>query len=296
MDVPPMHPGPVSDELLVLQGGHRSAYVWEGELQAQTLRARRVDDIWDFMKDRDLHPRVVQRLRDTGFYRILEIGRLQLNWSLITALIERWRSEMHNLYLPIGEATITLHNVEVLYGMPVNGLHVALPQAMREMTRGQYLDMLQQLTGFRPQDEIAHSGASRMSLTAIRQHLEILHPDITGETDDLHIHRHLCQASMGTQHDVCGFLPLLQVWAWERFVQLHPPLPPLPPDVPPLFLPLARRWVLRRGYVRDYEARHNLPLCRDVLDMLEGAQVNVYLNLLGIASHVLRILMFSVVI
>ncbi|XP_070031703.1 serine/threonine-protein phosphatase 7 long form homolog [Nicotiana tomentosiformis] len=258
MDVPPMHPGLVSDELLVLQGDHRSVYVWERELLAQTLRARRVDDMWDFMKDRDLHPCVVQRLRDTGFYMILEIGRLQLDWSLITALIERWRPETHTFHLPIGEATITLQDVE----------------AMREMTRRQYLDMLQQLTGFRPQDETAHSGASRMSLTAIRQHLEILHPDITGETDDMHIHRytrHLCRASMGTQHDVCGFLSLLQVWAWERFLQLQPPLPPLPPDIPPMFLPLARRWVLRRGYVRDYEARHNLPLCRDVLDMLEGA-------------------------
>ncbi|XP_070054218.1 serine/threonine-protein phosphatase 7 long form homolog [Nicotiana tomentosiformis] len=146
--------------------------------------------MWDFMKDKDLHPRVVQRLRDMGFYRILEIGRLQLDWSLITALIERWRPETHTFQLPIGETTITLQDVEVLYGMPVDGLPVALPQAMREMTRGQYLDMLQQLTGFRPQDETAHLGASRMSLTAIRHHLEILHPDITDETDDLHIHRY----------------------------------------------------------------------------------------------------------
>ncbi|XP_070035663.1 serine/threonine-protein phosphatase 7 long form homolog [Nicotiana tomentosiformis] len=214
------------------------------------------------MKDRDIHPRVVQRLRDTGFYRILEIGRLQLDWSLITALIEWWRPETYTFHLPISKATITLQDVEVLYGMSVDGLPITLPQAMKEMTRGQYLDMLQQLTGFRPQDETAHSGASRMSLTAIRQHLEILHPDITGERDDLHIHRytrllllllfggvlfpntsgnlvslrflhhlqllddlpqyswgvavltylyrHLCWASMGTQHDACGFLPLLQ--------------------------------------------------------------------------------------
>ncbi|XP_070056097.1 serine/threonine-protein phosphatase 7 long form homolog [Nicotiana tomentosiformis] len=174
-----------------------------------------------------------------------------------------------------------MQDVEVLYGMPVDGLPIALPQTMREMTRGQYLDMLQQLTGFRPQDETAHSGASRMSLTTIRQHLEILHPDITEETDDLYIHRwgaavlaylyrHLCRASMGTQHDVCGFLPLLQVWAWERFLQLQPPLPPLPPDVPPPFLLLARRWVLRHGYVRDYEARHNLPLLQGCVGYAGG--------------------------
>uniref|UniRef100_A0A1S4BS47 Serine/threonine-protein phosphatase 7 long form homolog n=1 Tax=Nicotiana tabacum TaxID=4097 RepID=A0A1S4BS47_TOBAC len=161
MDVPPMHPRPFSDELLVLQEDHRSAHVWEGELLAQTLCAR----------------------------KILEIGRLQLDWFLVTALIERWRPETHTFHLPIGDATITLQDVEVLYGLPVDGLPVALPQAMREITRGQYLDMLQ-LTSFRPQDETAHSGAGRMSLTAIRQHLEILHPDISGEIDDLHIHRY----------------------------------------------------------------------------------------------------------
>nr|XP_033514964.1 serine/threonine-protein phosphatase 7 long form homolog isoform X1 [Nicotiana tomentosiformis] len=67
----------------------------------------------------------------------------------------------------------------------------------------------------------------------------------------------------------------MQVWAWERFLQLHPPLPPFAPDAsPPPFLPLARRWVDRRGYGREYEARHNLPYCRNLLDLLEGAQVN----------------------
>ncbi|XP_070032535.1 serine/threonine-protein phosphatase 7 long form homolog [Nicotiana tomentosiformis] len=146
--------------------------------------------MWDVMKDKDLHPRVVQCLRDMGFYKILEIGRLQLGWSLITALIERWRPETHTFHLPIGEATITLQDVEVIYGMPVDGLPVTLPQAMREMRRGQYLDMLQHLTGFRPQDETTNSWEGRMSLTAIRQYLEILHPDITGEIDDLHIHRY----------------------------------------------------------------------------------------------------------
>nr|XP_033509350.1 serine/threonine-protein phosphatase 7 long form homolog [Nicotiana tomentosiformis] len=42
---------------------------------------------------------------------------------------------------------------------------------------------------------------------------------------------------------------------------------PLPP-----FLPLARRWVDRRGYRREVEGRHNFPYCRDLLDLLEGAQ------------------------
>ncbi|XP_070014259.1 serine/threonine-protein phosphatase 7 long form homolog [Nicotiana sylvestris] len=135
MDALPVHPGPFSDEILVLQSDHRPAYLWEGELVEQTLYARRVDD---------------------------------LDWSSITALIERWRPETRTTHLPIGEATITLQDVPVLYGLPADRLAVTLPQYMRSMTCVQYLDLLQNFAGFRPQGEAAASGGSRISVTAIR--------------------------------------------------------------------------------------------------------------------------------
>ncbi|XP_075103724.1 serine/threonine-protein phosphatase 7 long form homolog [Nicotiana tabacum] len=222
MEFPPLHPRPSSLELLLLQAEHRSSYIWEGELLAQTLRSRRRDGMWDFLKDHQLHPCVVKHLQDTGFYRIIEIGRLQLDWSLITALIERWRPETHIFDLPIGEATITLQDVEVLYGLPINGLAVALPQGMRDYTGAQYLDTLQRLTDFRPEDDGVLVGASRLALTPIRLHLEAMHDDITHDTPELHImcwdaavlgylYRQMCQACMGSKRDVAGFMPLLQV-------------------------------------------------------------------------------------
>uniref|UniRef100_A0A1S4CM05 Serine/threonine-protein phosphatase 7 long form homolog n=1 Tax=Nicotiana tabacum TaxID=4097 RepID=A0A1S4CM05_TOBAC len=187
---------------------------------------------------------------------------MQVDWALITVLIERWRPETHTFHWPIGKATITLQDVEVLYGLPADGMAVSLPIAMRYMSRDHYLDMLHQLTGFRPQDEVASSGASRLALTPIRQYLELLHPDITDDTEEEHIthytrllllllfggvlfpntsgnlvshrflhhlqlldelpyyswdaavlgymYRQMCRASMATQRDVCGFMPLLQ--------------------------------------------------------------------------------------
>ncbi|XP_070053143.1 protein MAIN-LIKE 1-like [Nicotiana tomentosiformis] len=132
--------------------------------------------MWGFLKDRALHPRIVRRLQDTGFYKIMEIGRLQLHWLLITALIEWWRSETHTFHLPIGEATIMLQDVEVMYGLPVDGHPVALPHAMREQTGLQYLDMLQRLTSLQPPKETALVGASRLQLMTVRHHLEALHP------------------------------------------------------------------------------------------------------------------------
>ncbi|XP_016445125.2 serine/threonine-protein phosphatase 7 long form homolog [Nicotiana tabacum] len=162
MEVPPVYPEPASLELLLLQAEHISSYIWEGQCLAQTFRVRRVDDMWDFLRAHPLHPRIVRRLQNMGFYRIIEIDRLQLDWSLITALIERWRPETHTFHLPIGEDTITLQNLEVLYGLPVDGHPVAYPHALREYMGLQYLEMLQRLTGFQPTKEAAFRGASRL--------------------------------------------------------------------------------------------------------------------------------------
>ncbi|XP_016464177.2 serine/threonine-protein phosphatase 7 long form homolog [Nicotiana tabacum] len=187
MDLSPVHPGPAADKILVIQDDHRSAYVWEGHLLDQTLRARRPDDLWNFLRERDFHARVVHPLRATSFLRIYEIGRMKLDWSLITTLIERWRPKTHTFHLPTREATIMLQDIQVLYGLRVDGLAVALPQYMIAMTRSHYLDLLGQYTGFRPQGEAALRGGSRISVTTIREYMEVLHPDITGETEDIHI-------------------------------------------------------------------------------------------------------------
>ncbi|XP_070032838.1 serine/threonine-protein phosphatase 7 long form homolog [Nicotiana tomentosiformis] len=190
MEVPPVHPGPASLELLLLQAEHRFSYIWEGQCLAQTFRARRVDDMWYFLRAQPLHPRVVRRLQDTSFYRIIEIGRLKLDWSLITALIERWRPDTYTFHLPIGVTTITLQDVEVLYGLPVNGHPVVYPHALREYMGLQFLEILQRLTGFQPAEEATLNGASCLQLTLVRLHLEAMDEDITDDTPDLHIDRY----------------------------------------------------------------------------------------------------------
>ncbi|MBA0682361.1 hypothetical protein Goari_024086, partial [Gossypium aridum] len=37
------------------------------------------------------------------------------------ALVERWRPETHIFHLPCGECTITLENISLQFGLPVNG-------------------------------------------------------------------------------------------------------------------------------------------------------------------------------
>nr|XP_009596951.1 protein MAIN-LIKE 2-like [Nicotiana tomentosiformis] len=117
--------------------------------------------MWEFIRDHPLHPRIVRRLQGTSFYRIIEIGRLQFDWVLITAMIERWRPETHMFHLPIDEATITLEDVEVLFGLPDDGAH-----------------------------RTTLSGASRLQLMPVRQHLVAMYTEITDDSPPEDIDRH----------------------------------------------------------------------------------------------------------
>ncbi|XP_019233998.1 PREDICTED: serine/threonine-protein phosphatase 7 long form homolog [Nicotiana attenuata] len=290
----PIHPGPRTLDLLALQPQHRSEYIWDGQLLTQTFRARRVDLLWEFLSPPHvLHPHVVHYLEEIGLYWIISIGWIQLDYALMTALIERWRPETHTFHLPIGEATITLQDAEILYGLSADGLPVLLSAAMRYYSRQAYWDMLHMLMGFMPAGEEVAFGASPIYEAAVAPSIwGGLVPEHFGEPTEppfsasyypvrgyswggaviSYLYRQMCRVCIGTQRDVCGFLPLLQIWVWERILQFRPPLPQLPTNVEIPHLPLAHRWVMRRRLAREYDAHHNLPLCRDVLDLLEDAQ------------------------
>ena len=51
---------------------------------------------------------IISRL---GLYHITFMPKIRGNQGLLTALLERWCSEMGSFHLPIGEATVTLEDV-----------------------------------------------------------------------------------------------------------------------------------------------------------------------------------------
>ncbi|MFQ6624038.1 hypothetical protein Gotur_003750, partial [Gossypium turneri] len=67
-------------------------------------------------------PLVENYLREVGFWHVATVGRgCKVDPKLISALIERWRPETHTFHLPCGECTITLEDVSLQLGLPVDG-------------------------------------------------------------------------------------------------------------------------------------------------------------------------------
>ncbi|VFQ64878.1 unnamed protein product [Cuscuta campestris] len=104
--------------------------------------------------------RVRQFLREYGFHGVERVGGLQLDWALITALVERWRPETHSFHLPFGEVGITLQDVEVLLGLPVDGNPLA---GMTGRSRDQWIQICEDMKGFRPRTSDITSTMIKMS-------------------------------------------------------------------------------------------------------------------------------------
>ena len=71
-----------------------------------------------------LDPRIAAYITDAGLDGLFRVPHMDLDHALITALVERWRPEMHSFHLSHGEMTITLQDMEVIIGVPVDGLPV----------------------------------------------------------------------------------------------------------------------------------------------------------------------------
>lgn len=119
MNLEDISQGPVDPSLLHLQGTHRSTEIWRlGGGDSQKLRRRKPNQFP--ISDRRMFP----LLQSTGFYGVARVASLQLDWSLLSALLERWRPETHTFHLPMGEVTITLQDVAIFLGLPVDGCAV----------------------------------------------------------------------------------------------------------------------------------------------------------------------------
>lgn len=148
-----------------------------------------------------------------GFYGLYRIGCFKLDRALITALVERWRRETHTFHLPIGEATITLQDVEVLWGLPVEGMPVTFGSSTQSVI--QWQQICQRLLGIAPLDRDLTGGGLRIGW--IGDHFSQLPQDADQDTIEQHARAHILHLIGGTlmpdksQNRVpLMFLPLLE--------------------------------------------------------------------------------------
>lgn len=276
-----LDPGPVDQSVLVWQHEHRSAAIWEDEVYCSfysfisfffpCLAYKNTEPFLHFqvppreltcrhkllgMRDWPLEPLVCRKLIEFGLYGVYKVAFIQLDYALITALVERWRPETHTFHLPAGEISVTLQDVNILLGLRVDG------PAVTGSTKNNWADLCEDLLGLRPGPGDLHG--SHVSLAWLRDNFRNLPADPDDETLKCHtrafilalmsgflygdkskhdvaltflpllrdfdevaklswgsatlalLYRELCRASKRTVSTICGPLVLLQLWAWER--------------------------------------------------------------------------------
>ena len=149
--------GPIEGDVLWMQPKHVSEHVWNGEPDRK-LHIRRAVPIYQGQEE--IPEEIIPLLRQSGFYWIMKMGYLKINSSLITALIERWRPETHTFHMRCGKCTITLQDVSVLLGLPVDGAPLI------GQTNLDWAELCEELLGVRPQEGELQGSVVKLSWLA----------------------------------------------------------------------------------------------------------------------------------
>ncbi|KAL6543076.1 hypothetical protein OROHE_010596 [Orobanche hederae] len=205
-----LHPGPIDDSVLTLQDHHRSTDIWNGH-DFEPLTCRRCDG--HFWRLEAVAPRVQQMMLRAGFYGVYKAGRIRLDHALITALVERWRPETHTFHLPAGEATITLQDISILWGLPVDGDPITGVDTNRSMD--EWRDICNELLGFRPPPEDFDRG--RLKIRCLQERFKTLPDGADEETVKFYARAYILQllggqllSDMSNNKVKLMYLPLLR--------------------------------------------------------------------------------------
>ncbi|KAF1896977.1 hypothetical protein Lal_00034678 [Lupinus albus] len=242
----------MAESLLRLQDQHRSSVINYLEPSKDVIRMRHVNMF-------DEEPLLNDILQLTGFSKLYSLRSLNIDSCLITALVERWRSETHTFHLPHGECTITLKDVSLQIGVNVNGLPLAGP------TYFDWNEICEELLGKVPRDEQDMRGGE-LKLTWLFDNFETLplalhnckksnfgtfnvltftkrltrvHRYSWGSACLANLYREMCRATKPNAKAMGGCLTLIQSWAWYRLPFLAPVVDCLPT------YPFASRWSQR---------------------------------------------------
>ena len=88
--------------------------------------------------------RVIDIVKRVGLEGLYRTPCKEIDHNLIMAFVERWWPKSHTFHLPHGETTITLQDVEVILGIPIDG------EAIVGTTNKTWADECRSMLGINP--------------------------------------------------------------------------------------------------------------------------------------------------
>ncbi|CAN1268917.1 Protein MAIN-LIKE 2 [Linum perenne] len=119
-------PQPGDCSLLWGENKHRATLVWRDPHACKALKLRQRSSCLEWSSEYETF------LRECRLLPVVRLLGFTPCKELVTALIERWRPETNTFHLIPGEATITLEDVEVLTGLPIDGVPVTVTVDRRD--------------------------------------------------------------------------------------------------------------------------------------------------------------------
>ncbi|XP_074360523.1 serine/threonine-protein phosphatase 7 long form homolog isoform X1 [Apium graveolens] len=206
-----MFPGPKISSLLYLQSSHRSSIVWDvGGGDSQRSRRRNPTQA----RFPPLHGSMIPILEDLRFDGVSRLSCINIDWSLITALVERWRPETHSFHLPVGECTVTLQDVGVLLGLRIDGDVIT---GTTGGVDGGWTNLVERIFGKRPKEEDKELKGGRLQLSWLTSCIKNLQDSPSEDDVKRYTQSYILQLIAGilfTDHSGgqvhCMYIPLIQ--------------------------------------------------------------------------------------
>ena len=123
---------------------------------------------------------IIKLLRLEGLFRV---PSKEIDHCLISALVERW-PETHTFHLPHGEMSITLQDVEVIFGLPIDGEVLVGPTAMED---GDWSQVCGELLGFTSPNDNKTLVGKRILISRL---VEAIAAPLSHDATEIQIHQY----------------------------------------------------------------------------------------------------------
>ncbi|XP_075481188.1 serine/threonine-protein phosphatase 7 long form homolog [Primulina tabacum] len=226
-----------------------------------------------------------------GFYGVLECGSPVYDNHLITALVERWRRETHTFHFTCGEATVTLQDVSVTWGLTIDGEAVTGVDLYDNCMSNFVNDDTSEVDVVKFTRCVAliiiggimfpdyQGGSARLIFLKLLRDFDNVKSYSWGSAILAFLYRELCNASLIEKTTMAGPLYILQIWAWSRIKCVNHDrdgltlvVPSVDPDAIIPVSPYGARWKV--GFNYTHSPTHSVRIIRDSLDPMNNNEFN----------------------